>query len=87
MRINFHKCDIVPINVVAYNAQLFSQALSCKLGEFPMQYLGIPLHHSKLRKEDIQPVVDKILKRAAGWRGKLLNHATKLELVREKCSS
>jgi hypothetical protein len=27
-----------------------------------MQYLGVPLHHSKLRREDIEPVVDKILK-------------------------
>jgi hypothetical protein len=35
-----------------------------------------------LSKEDIQPVVDKILKKAAWWRGKLLNHAAKLEVVR-----
>jgi hypothetical protein len=42
MRINFHKCVLVPINVVEGDAQLFAQALSCKLGEFPMQYLGFP---------------------------------------------
>jgi hypothetical protein len=42
----------------------------------------VPLHHSKLRKEDIQPLVEKFLEKAAGWRGKLLNHAAKLELVR-----
>jgi hypothetical protein len=30
----------------------------------------------------VNPVVDKILKRAAGWRGKLLNHAAMLELVK-----
>jgi hypothetical protein len=52
-----------------------------------MQYLGVPLHHSKLRREYIQPVIDKILKRAAGWRGKLLNHAAKLELVRSVLAS
>jgi hypothetical protein len=62
MRINFHKCDLVPINVDDNHAQLIAQSLSCKLGYFPMQYLGVPLHHSKLRREDIQPVVDKILK-------------------------
>jgi hypothetical protein len=50
MRINFHKCDLVPINVEDGDAQLLAQVLSCKLGEFPMQYLGVPLHHSKLRK-------------------------------------
>jgi hypothetical protein len=52
------------------------------MGDFPLQYLGVPLHHSKLRREDIQPVVDKILMKAASWRGKLLNHAAMLELVK-----
>ena len=42
------------------------------------QYLGFPLHHSKLRKEDLQPVVDKILKRAPGWRGRLVGYDSKL---------
>jgi hypothetical protein len=32
-------------------------------------------------------VVDKILKKAASWRGKLLNHAAKLELVRSVLAS
>jgi hypothetical protein len=52
-----------------------------------MQYLGVPVHHSKLKRDDIQHVVDKILKRAAGWRGKLINDAAKLELVRSVMAS
>ena len=63
MRINFHKCDLVPINVDPEEAQIFAQILSCKLGAFPLKYLGVPLHHSKLRKEDLQPVVDKLIKK------------------------
>jgi hypothetical protein len=43
MRINFHKCDLVPINVDDGDAQFIAQTLSCKLGEFPMQFLGVPL--------------------------------------------
>ena len=38
-------------------------------GSFPIKYLGIPLHYDKLRREDIQPLIDKIMKRIAGWRG------------------
>jgi hypothetical protein len=68
-------------------AQNMSQTLSCGLGKFPMKYLGVPLHYKKLRKEDLQPVIDKILKKAAGWRGRLLNHAAKLELVRSVLAS
>jgi hypothetical protein len=87
MRINFHKCDLISIKVEEQEAQLFSQSLCCRLGNFPLKYLGVPLHYTKLRKEDIQPIVDKLLKNAAGWRGRLLNHAAKLELVRSVLAS
>ena len=69
MKINFHKCDLVPINVDEDQAQAFAQTLSCKIGKFPLKYLGVPLHYAKLRKEDLQPLVDKILNQAGGWRG------------------
>jgi hypothetical protein len=52
-----------------------------------MKYLGVPLHYTKLRKEDLQPITDKILKKADGWRGRLLNHAAKLDLVRSVFAS
>ena len=87
LRINFRKCDLVPINVEANDAQVFAQSLSCRLGSFPIKYLGVPLHHKKRRKEDLQPILDKLLKKTAGWRGKLLSHAAKLELVRSVLAS
>jgi hypothetical protein len=87
MRINFHKCDLIAINVEDQDAQLVSQSLCCKLGQLPLKYLGVPLHYTKLRKEDVQPIVDKLLKKAAGWRGRLLNHAARLELVRSVLAS
>jgi hypothetical protein len=87
MRINFHKCDLISIKVEEQDAQMFSQSLCCKLGQFPLKYLGVPLHYMKLRNEDIQPIVEKLLKKASGWRGILLNHAAKLELVRSVLAS
>ena len=66
---------------------MFAQILSCKLGEFPLNYLGVPLHHSKLRKDDLQPLIDKLIKKAAGCRGRLMSHAAKLELVRSVLAS
>jgi hypothetical protein len=87
MRINFHKCDLIAINVDDESAQNLSQTLSCGLRKFPMKYLGVHLHYKNLRKEDLQPVIDKILKKAGGWRDRLLNHAAKLELVRSVLAS
>ena len=45
--------------------QLFAEVLDCKLGNSPIKYLGNPLHYDKLRREDIKPLIDKIIKRIA----------------------
>jgi len=58
------------------------EILGCPEGTFPINYLGIPLHYEKLKREDIQPLIDKILKRIAGWRGKLLSYAGRIVLIK-----
>jgi hypothetical protein len=42
----------------------------------------VPLHYEKLRREDIQPIVDKIIKRILGWKGKILSYGARLTLLR-----
>jgi hypothetical protein len=42
--------------------------------------LGIPSHFRKVKKEDLQHVIDKIIKRAGGWRGRLMSFAAMVEL-------
>jgi hypothetical protein len=37
---------------------------------FPGKYLGLPLHFRRLRKVDIQPLIDKIAGKLPGWFGK-----------------
>jgi hypothetical protein len=65
----------------------FANLFCFKIGAFPITYLGVPLHYTKLRKEDIQPVVDKFIKRIAGWRGKLLSYVGRLTLPKSCLSS
>ena len=61
---------------------LFARLFGCKRSNFPaIQYLRIPLHHSKLR-EDIQPIVGKLVKKIAGSRGRLLSYGGRLTLIR-----
>jgi hypothetical protein len=57
------------------------------MGDFSIKYFGIPLHYSKLRREDLQPLIDKIIKRMAGWRGKLLTQAGSLILIKSCLAS
>src|ERR1043165_2933065 len=81
MRINYEKSELIPINLDGDELQPFTDFLGCSQGSFPIKYLGIPLHYEKLSKEDIQPLIDKILKRIAGWRGKLLSYRGRLILI------
>jgi uncharacterized membrane protein YciS (DUF1049 family) len=41
MRINFHKCDLIAINVEEEEAQTVAQSLCCRLGQFPLKYLAL----------------------------------------------
>jgi hypothetical protein len=83
MRVNYHKSEVVPINIAQREeVENFAGIFGCPVGEFPIKYLGIPLHHSKLGIEDLQPLVDKIIKRIAGRRGKLLTQTGRLILIK-----
>src|SRR4051812_1069778 len=81
MRINYGKSELIPINMSEEEILPFSDSMDCCKGSFPIKYLGIPLHHEKLSREDIQPLIDKIIKRIASWRGKLLTYRGRLILI------
>lgn len=82
MRINFDKSDMIPINLEEADSSRINQVFGCKTSQLPMKYLGVPLHHNKLTKEALQLVVDKVIKRVAGWRGRLLSYGGRLVLIR-----
>lgn len=82
MRINFHKSEIIAMNLSDETAHEISHLFSCPLGNFPIKYLGVHLRYENLRREDIQPIVDKMLRRIAGWRGRLLSYAARVVLIK-----
>jgi hypothetical protein len=71
MRINYHKSDLFTINLPEAYAKEFAHVFCCNLGSFPFKYLGVPLNFAKLRKEDLQPIIDHIIRKITGWRGKI----------------
>jgi hypothetical protein len=57
--------------------------INSQMTHFPWNNnLGVPLHFTELRKEDLQPFIDKIIKRIAGWKGRLLSYACRLTLLK-----
>jgi hypothetical protein len=82
MKVNYNQSELVPINLDPEEILEFKEIFDCLVGSFPIKYLGVPLHYEKLKREDLQPIIDKILKRIAGWRGKLLSQAARVLLVK-----
>ena len=82
MKINFDKSDLLTVGLDEDQANEFARLFCCKRCDFPIKYLGVPLHFNKLTRKDLQPVVDKIIKRIAGWRGRLLSYVGRLILLR-----
>jgi hypothetical protein len=72
----------VPIILEDGEIQQYARIFYCKLRSFPFKYLRVPLHYEKLKREDIQPVVDKVIDMIPGWQGRLLSYPARLTLLK-----
>jgi hypothetical protein len=57
------------------------------LGSCHLSIWGLPLHFDKLNRDDLHPVIDKLIKRAARWRGRLLAYNSRLALIKSCMAS
>jgi hypothetical protein len=82
MNINYSKSDLIPVNLDDEETLQYSRIFCCKVGSFPFKYLGVHLHYKKLRREGIQPILDKVINRIPDWKGKLLSYGVWVVLLR-----
>jgi hypothetical protein len=87
MKINYHKNEVFVIGEEEQIQVEIAERLNCKLGQFPLTYLGIPIQIRKLRKCDLQVLNVKMGKRVEPWQGKLLSSGGRLILVKSCLSS
>jgi hypothetical protein len=87
MRISYHKSELIGINIDSSEISPFLEIFQCVEGHFPIKYLGLPLHFEKLKSEDLQPLIDSLLKRMTGWRGKLLSLEARRLLIQTVLAS
>lgn len=62
-------------------ARDFSRMSSLPLTADLGVYLGVPIVHGHVSKETYAPIVDKVLQRLAGWKGKVLSPAGRRTLI------
>jgi hypothetical protein len=82
IKIYYSKSDLIPVNLSEQETQMYSRIFYCKVGSFPIKYLGVPLHLEKLKREDIHHVVDKTIGIISGWLGRLLSYGARLALLK-----
>jgi hypothetical protein len=57
---NLSKSSIIPIACAANDISLMAAA-ECKVEQFPVQYLGLPLSDKRLKRADFQKLLDKFM--------------------------
>ena len=75
LRTNLEKSEAFPIQCSEEQILAALAIFPAKRGSFPCTYLGLPLHHSRLKAVHFQPLIDKLGTRLAGWWGKHFTRA------------
>jgi hypothetical protein len=81
LHVNFLKSTAAPIRRSQEAVDVVSSAIDCPIRELPCTYLGLPLSLKKLRKEDLQCVLDKLARKLAFWKAKLLTKDGRVAFV------
>lgn len=87
LRTNFAKCSALPIQCNEADLQILHDELPCQVASFPCTYLGLPLSIFRLKKEDLQPLIDKIGRRLPFWMSHLMTPIGRTTMVKAVLSS
>ena len=63
MRINYSKSEIFTVGLLEGAGMEVANAFNCKLGTFPMKYLGLPISDRRLSMAELSGAAEKMEKR------------------------
>ena len=84
---DFHKSEVYYFGKAQEVEDQYIEFFGCKSGNFPMTYLGIPIHFRKLRNVDWKKMEEHFEKRLSSWKGKHLSIEGHLTLINSVLSS
>jgi hypothetical protein len=79
---NLAKTEVFAVRCDDLDLQDILTDFPAKIATFPGKYLWLPLHHHRLRKVDLQPLIDKIATKLPGWFGKNLARPGRITLAK-----
>ncbi len=87
LKINFHKSELFCFGKAKECFDEYSSIFGCKLGSFPVKYLGIPMHFMKLSNNDWKVIEQRIERKLRSWKGKHMSVGGRLVLINSFLSS
>ena len=85
--VNLGKSHAIPIRCEDIALDSLLQPIGMPISTLPCTYLGMPLSLRRLRRIDIQPLIDRIAARLGHWKGKLMSRAGRLTLLKAVLSA
>src|SRR4051812_17682988 len=81
LKINFHKSELFCFGEAQDGTAQYVEIFGCEQGQFPIKYLGIPIHYRILSNAEWKHVEERLQKRLGSWKGKLLSLGGRLVLI------
>jgi hypothetical protein len=78
LKINLHKSEIFYFGKAKDEEDQYKQILGCESGSLPVRYLGIPIHHRKLRNSEWNLVETRFFSKIGCWQSNLLSYGDHL---------
>ena len=72
LKINFLKSEVITMGMDQHESPRIANLLNCKLGSFPIKYLGLPITHRKISISEWEPLYGKVANRVSPWRGRFM---------------
>lgn len=87
LKINYHKSEVIVFVVDEDIQDRITNALNCKVGSLPMNYLGLPITDRELGIKRFDYLGAKLRKKLQPWKGKHMSYGGRLILSNTSLSS
>lgn len=87
LKINFLKSEVIAMGMEAQEDHRVANLLNCKLGGFPIKYLGLPISDRHISIHEWEPLYSKVANRVSPWRGRFMSSVARLIMTNSSLSS
>jgi len=87
MKINYNKSEVFAIGIEQVEIDRIAAIFGCKVGAFPIIYLGLPVSDRKLSKNQLSFMEQKVANRLRSWKCDTLSSGGKAILLQSCLSS